>query len=54
LRYYATSKKFAGSRYDEFNEVFSIYLILLAALDSGVYSVSNRNEYQKKKNNGFG
>jgi hypothetical protein len=26
---------------------FSIYLILPAALGSGVYSVSNRNEYQK-------
>jgi hypothetical protein len=26
-----------------------MYLILLAALDPGVYSPSNRNEYQKKK-----
>jgi hypothetical protein len=29
----------------------SIYLILLAALGPGVYSGSNRNEYQKHKNN---
>jgi hypothetical protein len=37
-----------GSRPDEVN--FSIYLILPAALGPGVYSVSNRNEYQKQKN----
>jgi hypothetical protein len=37
------------SRPDEVN--FSIYLILPAALDPGVYSASNRNEYQKQKNN---
>jgi hypothetical protein len=30
---------------------FSIYLILPAAPSPGVYSVSNRNEYQKQKNN---
>jgi hypothetical protein len=30
---------------------FSIYLILPAALDSGVYSASNRKEYQEHKNN---
>jgi hypothetical protein len=30
---------------------FSIYLILPAALGSGVYSASNKNEYQKHKNN---
>jgi hypothetical protein len=29
---------------------FSIYLILPAALGPGVYSASNRNEYQKRKN----
>jgi hypothetical protein len=29
----------------------SIYLILPAALGPGVYSASNRNEYQKQKNN---
>jgi hypothetical protein len=29
----------------------SIYLILLAALGPGIYSASNRNEYQKHKNN---
>jgi hypothetical protein len=30
---------------------FLIYLILPAALGPVVYSVSNRNEYQKQKNN---
>jgi hypothetical protein len=30
---------------------FSIYLILLAALGPGVHSASNKNEYQKQKNN---
>jgi hypothetical protein len=30
--------------------IFSIYLILPAALGPGIYSVSNRNEYQKQKN----
>jgi type II secretory pathway pseudopilin PulG len=35
------------------NGFFSIYLILLAALGPGVYSASNRNEYQKQKNNVF-
>jgi hypothetical protein len=31
--------------------IFSIYLNLLAALGPGVYVASNRNEYQKQKNN---
>jgi hypothetical protein len=31
--------------------IFSIYLILPAAVDPGVYSASNRNEYQKQRNN---
>jgi hypothetical protein len=31
--------------------IFSIYLLLPAALGHGVYSASNRNEYQKQKNN---
>jgi hypothetical protein len=30
--------------------MFSIYLVFPAALDPGVYSASNRNEYQKQKN----
>jgi hypothetical protein len=30
---------------------FSIYLILPTALGIGVYSASNRNEYQNQKNN---
>jgi hypothetical protein len=32
------------------NEFFYIYLILPAALGPGVYSASNRNEYEKQKN----
>jgi hypothetical protein len=30
--------------------MFSIYLILSAALGSGVHSAFNRNEYQKQEN----
>jgi hypothetical protein len=33
LRHYATSRKVAGSRPDEVNSFFSIYLIFLIALD---------------------
>jgi hypothetical protein len=40
-----------GSRLVEVNEFFSIYLILPAALSPGVYSASNRSEYQKQKIN---
>jgi hypothetical protein len=43
--------KVVGSRTDEVNEFFSIYLILQAALDPLVYSATNRNEYQKQKKN---
>jgi hypothetical protein len=39
-----------GLRPDEVIE-FSIYLILPAALSPGVHLASNRNEYQRKKNN---
>jgi hypothetical protein len=46
---YATSRKVAGSRPVEVNEFFSVYLILPAALGPGVYSASNRNEYQQQK-----
>jgi hypothetical protein len=46
LKHYSTSQKVAGSGHDE-----AIYLILLAALGHEVYSASNRNEYQKQKNN---
>jgi hypothetical protein len=31
------------------NGIFSMYLILRAALRPGIYSASNRNEYQKQK-----
>jgi hypothetical protein len=34
--YYATSRKVVGSGHDEVNEFFSIYLILPAALGSGI------------------
>jgi hypothetical protein len=34
--------------------IFSIYLILPAALGPGLYSASNGNEYQKQENNVFG
>jgi hypothetical protein len=40
-----------GSRTDDVNEYFPIYIILPAALGPGVYSASNRNEYQKQENN---
>jgi hypothetical protein len=49
--HYAASQKVAGLIPDEVNEFFSIYLILSATLGPGVYSASNRNEYQKQKNN---
>jgi hypothetical protein len=52
LRHYATSWKVAGSIPDEV--IFSVYLILAAALDPEVYLASNRNEYQKQKSNVFG
>jgi hypothetical protein len=45
------SRKVAGSRHDELNEFFAIYLILPAALGPEVYLTSNRNEYQKQKIN---
>jgi hypothetical protein len=43
-------RKVAGSRPGEV-KFLSIYLILPAALGPGVYSATNRNEYQKHKNN---
>jgi hypothetical protein len=48
--HYASSQKVADSRPDEVDDFFLIYLILPAALDPGVYSVSNRNESQKYNN----
>jgi hypothetical protein len=44
-----TSWKVAGSRPNEVN--FFNLLILPAVLGPGVHSASNRNEYQKHKNN---
>jgi hypothetical protein len=46
---YSNLWKVVGLRPDEVN--FSIYLILQAALGPGLHSASNRNEYQKQKNN---
>jgi hypothetical protein len=51
LKHYATSRKAADSSGDEVKKIFSIYLILPAALAPAVYLVFNRNEYQKQKNN---
>jgi hypothetical protein len=34
--------------------VFSMYLIVPTALGYGAYSASNKNEYQKQKNNVLG
>jgi hypothetical protein len=48
LRHYDTT---GVLRPDEVIEFFSIYQILPAALGPGVYSASNRNEFQKRKNN---
>jgi hypothetical protein len=47
---YAACWKVTGSRPDEVIEFFSVPLILPATLGPGVYSASNRNEYQKLKN----
>jgi hypothetical protein len=33
---------------------FWIYIVIPAALGPGVYSASNRNKYQKQKNNAYG
>jgi hypothetical protein len=51
MRHYATSRKITVLRPDEITEFFSIYIILPGALGPEVYSASNRNEYQKQKNN---
>jgi hypothetical protein len=51
---YATRVTVAGSIPDEVNECSSIYLILPAVFGPGVFSASNRNEYQKQKNTIWG
>jgi hypothetical protein len=38
-----------GSRLDEVNDIFSMYLILPAAIGLEVYSAPNRNEYEKHR-----
>jgi hypothetical protein len=49
----ALSYKQEGRRFEarQGEWIFPIYLILPAALGPGVYKASNRNEYQKQKNN---
>jgi hypothetical protein len=56
LRHYAASLKVTGSSPEEVIAIFffSIYVIFPAALGLGVYSASNRYEYQKQKNNASG
>jgi hypothetical protein len=53
LRHYATSWKVAGHIFESGrgHPIVSTYPVLPAALEPGVYSASNRNEYQKQKNN---
>jgi hypothetical protein len=47
LRHYAASRKVAVQF--PMSSDFSVDQILPAAIDPGVFSASNRNEYQKKK-----
>jgi hypothetical protein len=54
LRRYATSLQVAGSSPDEVIEFFSVYIIVPAALGPGLYSASNRNEYQKQEKSFWG
>jgi hypothetical protein len=49
----ATSRKVTGSNPNEVTGFFSIDLILPDALGPGVYSASNRNEYQELIKNNF-
>jgi hypothetical protein len=50
LRQYATSYNVAGSRPEETNDFFSVYLILPATVGPGVYSASNNSKCQDQKN----
>jgi hypothetical protein len=45
------SYKSGGRGSDPIRRTFSVYLILPAAAGPGVYSASNKNEYQKQENN---
>jgi hypothetical protein len=49
VKAYATNRKVVGCIPDEVNDIFSIYLILPAALGPGVYSTSNRNVPETEK-----
>jgi hypothetical protein len=48
---HATSLKSAGLKPQMFNTFSSIYQTDSATLGPGVYSYTNRNEYQKQKKN---
>jgi hypothetical protein len=50
IRLYAPNREVAGSKSDKVNDFFSIYLILPSALRLVGYSASNRNDYEKLKN----
>jgi hypothetical protein len=50
LKLCVTSQKVAGLNADV-GLIFSMYLIVPATLGYGVFSASNRNEYQKQKSN---
>jgi hypothetical protein len=47
----STNRKVAVSITDE--AIFKIYLILLVAIDPGIYSASNRSVHHKHKTNYF-
>jgi hypothetical protein len=49
FEYFSVSWQFPPDEVNDF--FFLVYLILPAALVPGVHSASNRNEYQKQKNN---
>jgi hypothetical protein len=49
--HYATRRKVAGSGPDDVNNFFFNYLSLPVVLGPGDHSASNKNEFQKQKNN---
>jgi hypothetical protein len=53
VKHRATRQNATSSRRDE-AIFFLMYLILAAALGSWVHSASDRNEYQKQRNNVYG
>jgi hypothetical protein len=51
VKHYGTSRKVADSRPDEVNDFFFNFPNHSLRTRPGVYSASNKNEYQKQKNN---